>query len=280
MKTILLSLSLVISSAPMAAARDLSDRFERLSCAVAHYQADGSSGTGAFIDADGHFLTAAHVALDRSYMYVDPSNTKETIKLKDNSKILRGDGTTVAIPKQEFKQSDLDNAATDLALISTGVKTNCFLKIGDPKKAKVGQSFIAIGYPASSPTGVLYDGFLSAVHTAVHVLGPISNMPGKNMPAQYDVMRVQMPISPGASGAPLINEQDEVVAVIVEVPVPAIDDIQKLIQVYTRNQPRSSVAIIGGFETNKVLAELAFIVQEFESPGSGQAVPLSYLHRE
>jgi hypothetical protein len=32
-----------------------------------------------------------------------------------------------------------------------------------------------------------------------------------------------------------------------------------------------------GFDTNQVLAELALVVREFESPGAGLAVPSSYL---
>jgi V8-like Glu-specific endopeptidase len=261
-------------------ASDLAEKFSRLSCAVIHFEADGSSGTGVFIDADGHVLTAAHVALDRSYDVVSPKDFTEHIVMKSNAKITQIDGTVTSLPPQSFQKDDLVNATTDLAILSTGVKTNCFLKTKTSiDDLKVGSRLIAIGFPASAPTGVLYEGFLSSKYSAMHVLGPVSNGPGKSVQNTYDVLRVQMPVAPGASGSPVIAEDDTIVWVMSEIPVAALADVQKIIQTYLSNQGPSSGVFIGGFDTNRILAEVAFIVQEYESPGSGLAIPISYLHR-
>jgi hypothetical protein len=88
-----------------------------------------------------------------------------------------------------------------------------------------------------------------------------------------------MPITPGASGAPLIADDDSVVGVVAEVPVAALDDLNKIMEAYLSSAPSNGRVIIGGFDTNKVLAEVAYIVMEFESPGSGFAVHISYLRQ-
>ena len=88
-------------------------------------------------------------------------------------------------------------------------------------------------------------------------------------------MRVQMPITRGASGAPILSERDEAIGVISEMP---IIWTQELVQSYAANGSGSGV-FIGSFDTTKALAQLAWVVSEFEAPGAGLAVPLSYLDR-
>ena len=249
-----------------AASSDLTDRYNRLSCAVVHIQADGSSRTGAFIDGNGRVLTAAHVALDRTYTAKSGSaGFDETITIKKNEKITRSDGSVIDLPTQNFQQTDLDNATTDIAILNTGVKSNCFLKLDADlsSKLQVGNHLIAIGFPGSVPTGVLYEGFLSARHSDMHVLGPVTNSPDKVVQKSYDVMRVQMPITSGASGSPLLADDDSVVGVIVEVPLIALPDVQRIIQAYLMS-PQNGSVLIGGFNTNQALAEVAFMVQEYE----------------
>jgi hypothetical protein len=54
------------------------------------------------------------------------------------------------------------------------------------------------------------------------------------------------------------------------------DDIIRIIQAFSNGQ--SSGITLSGFDTTKILAQLAFVVREFESPGAGYAVPLRYIH--
>ena len=87
-----------------------------------------------------------------------------------------------------------------------------------------------------------------------------------------------MPITRGASGAPILSERDEAIGVISEIPIIWTQELQRLVQSYAANGSGSGV-FIGSFDTTKALAQLAWVVSEFESPGAGLAVPLSYLDR-
>jgi S1-C subfamily serine protease len=253
-------------------------RFERLSCAVVHISAaDQSGGTGFFVNGAGRMATAAHVVMDRSYS-IEGNTYTPHITYKAGLKVTKQDGTSSDVPTKVVTQQAVDFANTDLAEIETNLKTPCHLDYGDPLPLKVGDHLIAIGFPGSTPTGVLYEGFLSARHTAVHALGPIVGHAGQVLQNTYDVFRVQMPITAGASGSPLIDDDDHVIGVITEVPVVAIDDINALIESYSHNGPRAQI-LLGGFDTNKMIAELGYVVREFESPGSGLAVPIYYLKR-
>jgi hypothetical protein len=66
---------------------------------------------------------------------------------------------------------------------------------------------------------------------------------------------------------------------ITKQPVIALQDITNIIQAYiTAAGIRLSDVFIEGFDVNRILAEVTLIMMEFESPGSGFAVP-SYLNR-
>ena len=273
----LAALSITTAAYAQSAAPSLVDRFAQLSCAVAHFKADGSSGTGFFVDAEGDFLTAAHVAVDRTYEEVSPGNYSGKLSLKSNAVIARSDGTEIIVPTQNFSGTDFLNGTRDLALISTGQPSKCHIPLGNPAGLMIGAHLISIGFPGVSPTGVLYEGFLSAKHSDVHTLGPVSNKPGEVLQGNYDVLRIQMPITPGASGSPLIDDKNEAVGVVTEVPVLALADIQNLISTELSNGKDQPQLIIGGFNTNMLLAELSYVVTQFETPGSGFAVPVTYL---
>jgi hypothetical protein len=91
-----------------------------------------------------------------------------------------------------------------------------------------------------------------------------------------DVMRIQMPITAGASGSPVIASDDTAVAIVSEIPVIWTSELSRLIQTM-KNSPGGSGIMLSGFDTTVILAQLALIVKEFESPGAGLAVPISYL---
>ena len=158
-------------------------------------------------------------------------------------------------------------------VLRTGLKTPCFLTISPhPSDAGIGQHVIAIGFPLSAPNAALYEGFISAQYR--HLPIPVAVINGKPLFPTYDVLRIQMPITPGASGGPVISDDGDVIGVISENPTTWFNDLNALIEFGQR--------VNGGFnavesDLPKLLAKLAWVVQEFVTSGAGLAVPTSYL---
>jgi hypothetical protein len=153
------------------------------------------------------------------------------------------------------------------------MKTPCYLRLGSSDNLKIGHHLIAIGQPSSAPAIALYEGFLSSRYR--HLPIPVGHIGTQPVYPVYEVLRVQMPITPGTSGSPVIADDDTVVGVISEVPVVWVQELSMLIQTMMRQG--GSGILLSGFDTTKLLAQLAWIVQQFESPGAGIAVPISYL---
>ena len=272
---VVLILSQMFPFSPGAMSSTLVDRYEKLSCAVVKIKLPGSTGTGAFINKEGDVLTAAHVILYRQFARVG-TTFQPLFFVRPGAEYFRADGTHDVFPPITLAQRDIDNGTLDLAIVPTGKKTDCFIPIGESDGLKIGTHFISIGFPGSVQSSVLYEGFLSATQSQAHALGPIIGEPGQVATNNYDVLRVQMPITPGASGSPLIDDNDKIAGVVTEVPVAELSDITSLIQIYAEGKATGAI-IVSGFDTNKILAELAFLVTQFESPGSGYAVPIHYL---
>jgi hypothetical protein len=72
-----------------------------------------------------------------------------------------------------------------------------------------------------------------------------------------------------------MDDGNKIVGIVSEVPVVWANDLSDLIGTMAR-QGHSGV-ILSGFDTTLLLAKLAWIVREFETPGAGLAVPVSYL---
>jgi S1-C subfamily serine protease len=263
----------VLPTTPVSSSSNLVSRFARLSCAVVQIGFDGGEGTGFFIDRDGRLVTAAHIVLNTSYSE-QQGQLQVSLVPKNRLRIRTHDGRVFPISLRLTTDADGDRATADLAVIETGVPSPCYLELGDADSSKVGEHLISVGYPGTSPALTLYDGFLSSRHA--HLPIPIGHVGSKPVYPNYEVFRVQMPITPGSSGSPVISDDDKVVAVISEVPVIWLDDLSKLIQAMME-RPGGSGVLLSGFDTTKLLAQLAWIVQQFESPGSGFAVPVSYL---
>lgn len=253
---------------------DLSSRFERLACAVIRVQYDGGSGTAFFVNDSGRLATVAHVLYERKFKLVGKQVIAEVTAHK-NLRIQLGRSTvpvTVTSPTAE----DNRKALVDLAMIETGQRTPCFIPLGESDTAKIGQHLISIGFPASSPAGVLYEGFLSSRHARLRLsLGAIEGHADLAYAPEYEVLRVQMPITPGASGSPVITDLDNAIGIVSEVPVIITQDVSRIAEAFGGLRNVSSGIRLSGFDVTKTLGELAWIVSQFESPGAGLAVPVS-----
>lgn len=135
-----------------------------------------SIGTGFFID-ENHILTCSHVVSDSIKIYITiPALGKDKIETE-----------LVAICP-----------SSDIALIKTkNYKSKYFLKLANATKetdvAKQNDKVIAIGYPLAQDKLKYTSGIISGV--------------------QDSLFQTDAPINPGNSGGPLLNEQEEVIAI-------------------------------------------------------------------
>jgi S1-C subfamily serine protease len=258
-----------------ALADTLPERYQRLSCAVVRIETSEGMGTGFFTDAEGTLATAAHVVFTREVRQ-SGAQARLSVELISELTLEYVDGRKQAVKLQPLGQHDADLAVFDLALLKTGLKSPCFIPIGHAGAGRIGDHVIAIGFPGSSSTGVLYEGFISSLHIAAPTTIGLIKGTDKVYQVTKDLMRVQMPITRGASGSPVISEADEAIGVVSEIPIIWTQELARLVQGYATKGSGTGV-FIGGFDTTKLLAQLAWVVSEFEAPGAGLAVPLSYL---
>jgi S1-C subfamily serine protease len=138
-----------------------------------------STGSGVAIHPDGYVLTAHHV-VDGPYDLV----------------VLFADG------RQATATVESQRPEVDLALLKLSIPTPEHLPIADPASIFLGQRVYTIGYPAVSVLGTqpkYTDGTISDVTG-------MTELPGS--------LQISVPIQPGSSGGPLVNEAGELVGVV------------------------------------------------------------------
>jgi len=259
-------------------AETLEVRYDKLSCAVVQVRFDGGSGTAFFVNSSGRLASVAHVLYDRKYRIVNGQIVAEVMP-RTGLSIDFPKGTTTKLMTSAATIEDNRRALFDLAMIETGLATPCFIPFGNSNATKVGQHLISIGFPAGFTSQVLYEGFLSARTARLPLpFGTIEGRPDLAFTPHYEIFRIQMPITPGASGSPVITDANMVVGLISEVPVIMTKDVQKIAETFGELKNVSSGISFSGFDVTKTLGELAWMVSQFESPGSGLAVPVSNLN--
>ncbi|MGH7770939.1 MAG: S1C family serine protease, partial [Candidatus Binatia bacterium] len=93
-------------------------------------------------------------------------------------------------------------ATTDLALLRIAQPTPAHLSLAPSRSAQVGQSVFTLGFPATSLLGVepkFSEGSISAL-----------SGPG----GEASLMQISVPVQPGNSGGPLVNDQGQVIGII------------------------------------------------------------------
>jgi S1-C subfamily serine protease len=94
------------------------------------------------------------------------------------------------------------SSANDVAILKLRVQTPEFLSLAPPRSAQVGQRVFTIGYPAVSLLGMepkFSEGTISAL-----------SGPG----GERTFIQVTVPIQPGSSGGPLVNESGQVLGLM------------------------------------------------------------------
>ena len=250
----------------------LEERYSALTCALVVIQSGPRLGTGFYVSPDGDLVTALHVLGDKTY---EAQGSGWKINL------LHPPFVTIKNHKEEFSvvvdgnvQPDGDTWATDITVFKTHKPTDCWLKIGDDKSVKPGEHVIAMGFPGLAFGSLsLYTGIVSARLKSGLIMG--TTIAGQSLQQTNDFIRVQMPISTGISGAPVIDDKNEAIAVVTQAGA-STPDLDALTQ-----QQRTKDLAAGGpskeIDPLSAVAHLAEIFRDFASPGYGDSVPLSYL---
>ncbi|MBN2272469.1 MAG: trypsin-like peptidase domain-containing protein [Sedimentisphaerales bacterium] len=138
-----------------------------------------SQGTGFAVSPDGHIVTAHHV--------VEGAKTIKVYLSKDtfgSATILRTD------------------PPNDLAVLKVENTIPVFLPVAPMRSVKTGDRVFTIGFPVRSILG----------EEAKYTEGVVSSLSGIQDTASF--LQITVPVQPGNSGGPLVNEKGEVVGVI------------------------------------------------------------------
>ncbi|NLM46082.1 MAG: trypsin-like serine protease [Firmicutes bacterium] len=149
--------------------------FEKLIQACVYLEVETSSGeksgSGFYIDQHGTIVTNYHV-----------------IEKAQKIRIINGNGV-IYTGDVMIKGYDKE---LDIAILSTAVKNEAFLPLGDTSSIKVGQPVYAIGSPLGL-SNTVSEGIISAIRA--------------------NGIQTTAPISPGSSGGALINQNGEVIGI-------------------------------------------------------------------
>jgi S1-C subfamily serine protease len=251
---------------------NLEQRVDDLSCALLVLQSGDRLGTGFFINGEGDVVTASHVLGDRTFQR-EGQQMRITITPAQQI-IVRTHDSQFMVPATSI-ENDADQWSADLAVLRTGHHSTCWLQIGDDERVRSGQHIIALGFPGLAFGSLaLYTGIISARLRSGLVIG--RTVQGEPLTGNNDVFRVQMPISPGISGAPVIDDENRAIAVVT-----AAGAWSDLLEALTQLSRRGLMPVPAPntVDLPLAIAQLATLFHDYASPGYGDAVPLNYLRR-
>jgi len=148
---------------------------------------NGGSGSGFFLDSNGHILTNNHV-----------------ISLAATA------GASIQVKLANGKNYDAElvgrDVSYDLAVIKIAVIDAPALQLGDSDKIQVGDGVIAIGSPLGL-TGTVTSGIISAKNR------PVTSGSGTRESSFINALQTDAAINPGNSGGPLVDLSGAVVGI-------------------------------------------------------------------
>ena len=263
-----------------AAHRDsdsLPQRFSDIKCALVLIQAANRLGTGFYVSEDGDIVTASHVVGERIFNQQPDGKVRISLTNVPYIFILKDSKEAFAVPLAKV-DGNADNWAFDLAVFHTGRHTNCWLASGDDKAARPGEHVITLGFPGLTASSLtLYTGIMSARLREDVPIG--TTLQGQPIAPSNDYLRVQMPISPGISGAPIVDDENRVIGVVTTAGVWR-PDLEQLTEFQRMRDSQPNQTPPGTIDLAAAIAHLASILHDFASPGYGDAVPMSYLVRK
>jgi len=138
-----------------------------------------TTGTGFCVGDDGLILTSYHVVGGAASI---------TVRLADGR-----------VVPAEIKQA---SQSTDLAILKVNAKTPVYLCLSAPRAVKVGDRVFTMGYPFVNLLG----------GEPKFTEGSISSLSG--VVGEASLLQITVPIQPGNSGGPLVDDKGNVVGII------------------------------------------------------------------
>jgi hypothetical protein len=268
-------------------AENLPARFEALKCALVLIEAGQSLGTGFYINGDGDVATASHVLGQRTFARNADSTVQVSIAMPTVLTITNSQGERLEIQSSSAVEQNADAWLADVARVQTGRKTTCWLREANDQQTRTGEHLITLGFPGISfQTLTLYTGIMSArLKGQAHL--PIAVLNGRDalLPSNESI-RVQMPISTGLSGAPVIDDENRVVGVITNAGgwTQDLDNLMLAFrggafQTLPAPPPLQANSISFNLNSMALMGQLAGLFHDYASPGYGDAVALRYLRK-
>jgi len=137
------------------------------------------TGTGFSVSPTGLVVTAYHVVKDAQ---------KIRVRLPDGQNV--------------FAELKTSNPSNDLALLKVPIKTPDYLSLAPLRTIQIGQRVFTIGYPLQSVLG----------QEPKYSDGSIASLSGLGGTAFF--LQISVPVQPGSSGGPLVNDRGQVGGVI------------------------------------------------------------------
>jgi S1-C subfamily serine protease len=269
-------------------AQNYSQRFEAIKCALVLVGRAGGSGTGVFISPNGDVATASHVLGDRTFKTASDGSFEAGITMPDTFTITdcHGNVTTVSNSKVEVNG---DAWGADLAVIQSGINTpRDWMKLSTDSNVEPGAPLITMGFPGLAWGSLsIYAGIASTDDKVkLDAIAGVTSDTNQGVKATNEFVQLQMPISPGLSGSPVIDEDNRVVAIVTQAgsSTQMVDFLiqlnhAKVFGVPTITSPAPGQQQITNLNAFSILAEFAEHLKNFASPGYGDAVPIRYLKR-
>jgi len=267
---------------------DLERRFNDLKCALVLIRTPTEFGTGFFVSNDGDIATASHVLGQRTFESEPSGTMKADLQLPLSFTIVNDSGKSTELSSTTVEKNG-DAWGADVALVKSGIPTGCWLATAPDETVSPGATVIALGSPGLAWGSLsIYVGIVSARVKPDFIVGFTNTRQPVRPTNEY--IRVQMPVSPGLSGAPVIDNDNRVIGILTNAGA-STTDIDNLIQLYHLNAfavPPPVVApgpqagqqqVTVNLNAFSVLAQLAETVKNFASPGYGDAVPIRFLRR-
>jgi S1-C subfamily serine protease len=267
---------------------NLPQRFAQLRCAFVLIRTTTDFGTGFFVSSDGDIATAAHVLGQRTFLDAGAGKMTASLTLPTSFIIVDSDGKSTEIPANSVEKNG-DAWGADVALVKSGIHTNCWLALAPDDKGTPGEHLVTLGFPGLAWGSLsMYTGIMSAIIKPEFVVG-ITNK-GEGVKPQNDFIRVQMPVSPGLSGAAIINDENRVIGILTNAGA-STRDIDLLIQLNHLNAFAVAPPVVApptagqqqvtwNLNVFSIVAQLAESLRNFASPGYGDAVPIHFLKKE
>jgi hypothetical protein len=265
---------------------NLAARFDQLKCALILIQAGPKLGTGFYISGDGDVATASHVLAERTFSRNPNGTIQVNLAVPSVLQLTTSKGEHLDVPATKI-DGNPDAWLADVAVLKTGSKPACWLREVDDRMSAPGEHLITLGFPGLSfQTLTLYTGIMSARLTTN--LPTVILTTGEAVPPSNEFIRVQMPISAGLSGAPVIDDENRVLAVVTNAGG-WTQDLDRLELAFrggafqnpppppaAQQSPNTMTFTLNGMA---LTAELAGLFHDYASPGYGDAVPLRYLRK-